>query len=113
MFGITTRDIRNFQARYHRNGIMGEGFFACRFMFRDGNSITPMVAVVWTHDDTPGDIRCAVLALSDNGAPDINSKWRGDEFALALRQKIVAAGADDPMALHRDPEPCEADVLRI
>lgn len=113
MFGITAQDIRSFQARYHRNGIMGEGFYACRFMFRDGRTLTPMAAVVWTHDNDPTNIRCAVLALTDSGAPNIHSAWRGDEFALALRQKIVALGERDPMELHREPEPTEGDVLTL
>lgn len=75
---IRERDIRSFACNYHRNGVGGDGFYACSFYWREGRATRAMLAVVW---DAPG----VVSVLSGN----INERWRGDLFEPHLRRLIA------------------------
>ncbi len=76
---ITQRNMRAFQCTYHRNGVTGEGFHVCRFIYYAAGEFENMQAVVfWAKGHV------AVTSL-DN--PD--STWRGDVFENALREAIA------------------------
>ena len=77
---ITQRQFRALQARYHRNGVGGEGFFLCSWY--DTEHRTPLLAAVFEADPA--------VAVFDPA--DIQSRFRGDEFALALREALAAVG---------------------
>lgn len=77
---IKHKDIRAFKCRYHRNGIMGEGFFVCRFRFIRGRDSQLMQAIVF-------DGKGQVAVTSD----DMNEGWRGDNFEDVLRDSIKIA----------------------
>lgn len=85
---VKQRDIRKFDARYHRNGVRGEGFFLCRFLYLRGKNTVEMQAVVF---DEPGH----VAVTSSN----INDRWRGDDFEPALREAIAAMDKAQPEKL--------------
>ncbi len=76
---IPTRSLRKFDCRYHRNGVGGNGFFACSFTWGKDQ----FLATVF---DEPGNV--AVLNLSH----PITSRWRGDQFEPALRDQISQFG---------------------
>lgn len=78
---ITQRDFRKFQCRYHRNGVAGNGFYLCSFLFRVGNKFEPLRAVVFD-GDMPF---TAVMSESD-----IDQRWRGDKFYEPLVRAIDA-----------------------
>ena len=82
---IKQRDIRGFVASYHRNGVAGEGFYACSFMFRDGSRLVPLRAIVF-------DARGHVAVVSNN----LVQRWRGDDFEDALRQALKLQEANQP-----------------
>lgn len=86
---IRQRDFRGFKVRYHRNGISGEGFHLCRFLYLRAAQTVEMQAVVF---EASGQI----AVTSD----DINQRWRGDEFELALREAIKAVEAAQPETIH-------------
>lgn len=86
---IRQRDIRQFDARYHRNGICGTGFYLCSFKFLRGLEAVGMRAVVFPD---PGN----VAVMSDN----ISVRWRGDDFEAVLREAIAMVERNRPEALH-------------
>jgi hypothetical protein len=71
------------EIEYHRNGISGEGFYAVRFTSQSLN----FIATVF---DRPGCVSVICLDyIADHGV-GICNKWRGDEFAPAIRKAIKA-----------------------
>lgn len=76
---IRQSDFRAFNVKFHRNGCGGQGFYVCRFLFRQGREWVPMVATVF---DSPGFV--AVLSA------DLNERYRGDDFEPALLDAIAA-----------------------
>ncbi len=78
---IRKKDIRDFACRYHRNGVAGQGFYACRFRWRDGRVTRTMIATIVPEE--PG--ACHVVWPEDITVP-----WRGDDFEPALRRLINA-----------------------
>lgn len=86
---ITQKDFRAFKVRFHRNGVMGESFYLCRFRFVPTNEL--LQAVVFE-----GNGRVAVT--SDN----MCARWRGDDFERALRAAIKAVEAAQPEMLHAE-----------
>lgn len=76
---IKQSDLRRFQASYHRNGVAGEGFYLCRFLYGRGAKTVEMQAVVF---NTRG---CVAVT-----SKDIHERWRGDDFEPALREAIKA-----------------------
>lgn len=89
---IKQRDIRGFVASYHRNGVSGEGFYACSFHFRDGSCLVPLWAIVFGASGH-------VAVISDN----LVQRWRGDDFEGALRQAIALQEANQPERAHDHP----------
>jgi hypothetical protein len=90
---IREKSISGFVCRYHRNGVWGQGFYACRFRWRDGRVTRTMLATVVP--DEPG--ACHVV-----WPDDIAMCWLGDDFEPILRRLIEAAG-DSPFS-HSEPE---------
>lgn len=86
---IRQRDFRKFSVRYHRNGISGEGFHLCRFLYLRGSQTVEMQAAVF---EAAGQ----VAVTSD----DINQRWRGDEFEPAIREAIKAVEDAQPEMIH-------------
>jgi hypothetical protein len=82
---IRQSEIRGFVATYHRNGVAGNGFFACAFKWRMGRELIDMTAVVFTERGN-----CAVLSTN----PD--QRWRGDDFEPALREAIRLQDENQP-----------------
>lgn len=78
MSTIKQKHIRNFTARYHRNGVSGTGFYACEFLWLDGRQLRPMRAVLVP--DSPGACYVTSEALAD--------RWRGDDFEPLLREAL-------------------------
>lgn len=86
---------------YHRNGVAGEGFYACRFT--DTEEGRDFIATVFPPDPVEGgsldgeadwfaphNPRVAVLAL--DLLPDVTfavNSWRGDHYADALYHAIL------------------------
>ena len=85
---IRQSQFRRFQARYHRNGVAGEGFHLCSFLFTRGN--LALVAVVY---ETPGHV--AVI-----NPVNIAERFRGDDFEKALREAIEAVEEAQPESIH-------------
>lgn len=77
MANIRMSDLKGFDARYHRNGVGGAGFFACKFRYKRRE----MTAVVFDLDG-----HYAVMSGS------IDERWRGDDFEGAMRESIAALG---------------------
>lgn len=75
---LKQRDIRGFRASYHRNGVVGSGFWACSFYFLEAPHQTWLTAIVF---DAAGH----VAVHSGNLA----QKWRGDDFEPLLRKAIA------------------------
>ena len=75
--------IRNFSCRFHRNGVMGEGFHLCSFAWKDFGTTLILSAVVF---EAPG--RIAVFWPGDHAIA-----WRGDNFEPALRKLIAESDA--------------------
>lgn len=76
-------ELRDLSARFHRNGVFGEGFTALSFRARIrgcGRGFRPMIAAVFE-----GSGRVAVIE-PDN----IRNRWRGDDFEPLLRQAVQA-----------------------
>lgn len=86
---IKQRDIRKFQVRFHRNGISGEGFHLCRFVYLLGAQAVDMQAIVF---ETKGQ----VAVTSEH----INARWRGDEFEPAIREAIARVEQTQPETIH-------------
>lgn len=86
---IRANQLLGFQARYHRNGVGGEGFYLCRFTYRAGGAAHRMSAVVF---DGPG----RVAVTTEN----INERWRGDDLEKALRWSIAVLDRDHPGVTH-------------
>jgi hypothetical protein len=76
---IRAKDIQRFEARYHRNGVMGKGFHLCSFLYGHGADAVEMRAIVF---EDPG----SAAVTSD----DIDQRWRGDDFEAAIRGAIAA-----------------------
>ena len=87
---IKQRDIRKFQAAYHRNGVSGEGFFLCRFLYLRGKDTVEMQAVVFP-------VRGNVAVTS----ADLNDRWRGDDFEPVLREAIKLVEKAQPESLYK------------
>jgi hypothetical protein len=75
------------EIEYHRNGISGEGFYAVRFTSRVCDESLDFLATVF---DRPGCVSVICLDyIADHGV-GVGNKWRGDEFAPAIRKAIKA-----------------------
>jgi len=85
---ITQRQFRAFKAKYHRNGVAGEGFFLCSWYDLEAKS--DLNAIVFRED-----AQTAVFDASDYGR-----RFRGDYYATALRKAIKAVEAAQPESLH-------------
>lgn len=81
MSRILESDLKDFACRFHRNGVAGEGFHLCRFVWREGRISRLMFATVFDHTG-----RIAVHSQ------DIAERWRGDDFEDALRASIKRFG---------------------
>ena len=74
-------------ARSHRNGVAGRGFFAVEFkatLNGDRNFINALAICQDDIDDKDADRKVQVLALNEDGSPDIIHPYRGDEIGLDL-----------------------------
>ena len=91
---ITQRHIRGFKARYHRNGVAGEGFFVCRFIYLNGKQHEQMQAVVFDTDSEAPTGRCAVTSAL------LDERWRGDDFEPAIRAALAAVQRAQPDILY-------------
>lgn len=90
---IKQRDFRRFQVAYHRNGISGDGFCLCRFLFLRGKATVEMQAVVFEE-------KGKIAITSEN----INQRWRSDDFEPAIRAAIKAVEAAQPETMHHPAE---------
>jgi hypothetical protein len=70
---ITRNELKEFNVRYHRNGIGGEGFHVCRFVY-DGQELQ---AVVF---DGVGQVAITGINIFD--------RFRGDMFEPVIRNLI-------------------------
>lgn len=86
---IKQRDIRAFNVRYHRNGVAGNGFHACSFLYLRGKNTIEMRAAVFPE---PGNV-----AVMSN---DIADRWCGDDFEKALRDAIELVEKAQPETIH-------------
>ena len=86
---IKQRDIRQFEVRYHRNGMSGEGFHLCSFLYLRGKNAREMRAVVFPQ-------RGNVAVISDN----ITDRWMGDDFEDAIREAIRLVERNQPETIH-------------
>jgi hypothetical protein len=86
---IKQSDFRKFKARYHRNGVTGEAFFLCEFVYLRGVNAVNMRATVFAQ-------KGCVAVTSD----DINERWCGDDFENALRCAIEAVEQAQPDSLY-------------
>ena len=86
---------------YHRNGVMGEGFWAVAFTLRDGNRTRRMVAAAFdTVEVEPGAVhpcngRLAVFDADQASEGDLSypqNRWRGDNFEPTIRDWIAKHG---------------------
>lgn len=68
-------------ARYHRNGIMGQGFTAVAFRWRMQGERKERRFVATVFEETGA---CAVIE-PDN----LHNRWRGDDFEPFLRAAIA------------------------
>jgi hypothetical protein len=75
------------EIEYHRNGISGEGFYAVRFTSRNCDESLDFLATVF---DRPGCVSVICLDYIAEHGVGISNKWRGDEFAPAIRKAIKA-----------------------
>jgi hypothetical protein len=86
---VAIKDIHKFDCRYHRNGVSGEGFFACSFIYGRGKQAKNMTAVVFPVEvDGQGEEYRKCTAVMTVG--DVADRWRGDHFDGALREHIAA-----------------------
>lgn len=89
---------------YHRNGVMGQGFYAVAFKFLDDGICHNMIATVFGPDpENSGEVQpcnghlavldadCAAAGLLDRP----QNKWRDDHFEPQLRQWIACWLLDD------------------
>lgn len=102
--------IENIEIHYHRNGISGEGFYACTF---DDPENGRMLAVVFppdpitdpddpNHGEPDWELRGSggwdnprVAVFEADKLPDVRfgwNSWRGDNYAPALYKAIAAWG---------------------
>lgn len=86
---VKQRDIRQFQVRYHRNGVCGNGFHACSFLYLRGSATIEMRAVVFSE-------KGQIAITSEN----IGDRWRGDEFEPAIREAIRLVEEAQPDSIH-------------
>ena len=75
--------IKNFEARYHRNGICGEGFYACQFE-HGGETLR---AILFPKRDDNDDESKTPVQYAIIGA-DLSDRWRGDHFVDDLWKLI-------------------------
>jgi hypothetical protein len=75
--------IHNFDCRYHRNGVRGEGFHLCTFSIGRGRSARCLGAVLFD-----GDGRCAIFHYGQ-----IDERYRAEDFEPELRR--LAAASDE------------------
>lgn len=69
-------------AKFHRNGVCGEGFFAIDFTFRDGRALKKARAILFPPSDDKPDEFPARSAVT---TADLSDMWRGaDDFAVDL-----------------------------
>ena len=82
--------IKVLEIEYHRNGISGEGFYAVRFTSRPYGTNSEPLNFLATVFDRPGCVSVICLdAIAEHGV-GFGNKWRGDEFAPAIRKAIKA-----------------------
>ena len=77
--------IKLLSADYHRNGVMGEGFYVGLFMDNDGST---KLFVDF------GEERFAVLDVNKMSQGDIefgSNSWRGDHYWTAIRELMPEA----------------------
>lgn len=90
---IRQSHIRKFQARYHRNGVAGNAFYYCQFLWLDGRKLKALKAIVF---EDRGD--CAVFTDT------IEDRYRGDDFEPALREAIELMLQAQPDMLYKFPQ---------
>lgn len=85
---INFKRFHNFEARYHRNGICGVGFYACKFLYVDerGHAIDEIMAAYFPKEGRTAEY---YAVMSD----DVGCRWRGDHFVDDLRDAIETYGA--------------------
>ena len=84
---MTDIKIKASEIEWHRNGISGEGFYAVRFTSRVCDESLNFLATVF---DPRGFVSVICLDyIADHGV-GVGNKWRGDEFAPAIRKAIKA-----------------------
>lgn len=81
--------LKNIRYSYHRNGVAGDGFYACLFDWHDGEGPTRhMQAIIFPS----GDCQCAVLDVDETAKGNIGfaegNSWRGDHFIDELKAHI-------------------------
>lgn len=78
------------EVAYHRNGVMGEGFYAVRFGWtpEDATSDEAFLGILF---DQPG--QCAIIGLDRVPTMGVafarGNSWRGDHFESELRAAIA------------------------
>lgn len=79
-------ELRLTEIQGHRNGVSGTGFYAIRFLQRDGRAWVPMLATVF-----PERVSVAVLCLDllPHAGVSRDNAWRGDDYEPTLRQWIA------------------------
>lgn len=81
------KDLRRFDARYHRNG-SAEGFTVCSFLWLRGEKTKELHAIVW-------DDRIAVY-----NPEDISDRYEAAYFTMALRMSLAAMEKAQPEKLY-------------
>jgi hypothetical protein len=99
-------DIEIKELDYHRNGISGEGFFACRFVAPGDNGPQNMFAVVFPPENEDWEVyergewdNPRVAVFDEDVLPTISfgfNSWRGDHYAPALYSAIKQWNDDWP-----------------
>jgi hypothetical protein len=86
--------LSNFEAKYHRNGVCGRGFYSCRFTVKNDSAFSGIIftATVWPkpEDPTKEDWYYAITRADQ----PVAEAWRGDHFVDAIWDAIKALGDD-------------------
>jgi hypothetical protein len=98
---------------YHRNGVAGAPFYSVRFIFRDERKKPHLLIgiVEDRQDDAWREFKASDAFVAVIDPRNLDSKWRGDEFAEVLWNEIskFQALSDEVAAAERaagwDPNP--------
>ena len=89
--------IKIIDARYHRNGMFGNGFTAVRFREHRQKKHQPdYIAVI---EGGPIDWGEFYAVLTDGS---IRDTWRGDVFVDAVREALIEWIGEDELKIHRE-----------